>query len=248
MLPQGRRPRWSPVKSGWAVRIRLAEERRPADCGRQCHPGGRGNNSRRFIGVSSTDVLCPRHAVYVDQFVPLFPFNLLNCALGLTGIPLPAHVLTSTICVLPGATPDTWLGYIDCSAVAGDAAERSEAALHRRGLADAGQTILGMDAPQALCVAGISSGAQATWNTSISLILTPIALPCVAGQPGFPGQAVKPASLAQQDAATECRREAAQSCPMKCHAGVSPGRETSMCLSIRRGRSLPPVLAPIREA
>jgi uncharacterized membrane protein YdjX (TVP38/TMEM64 family) len=37
------------------------------------------------------------------RLVPLFPFNLLNYALGLTRIPLPAYVLASAIFMLPGA-------------------------------------------------------------------------------------------------------------------------------------------------
>ena len=36
------------------------------------------------------------------RLVPLVPFNLLNYALGLTGISLRAYVLTSAVCMLPG--------------------------------------------------------------------------------------------------------------------------------------------------
>jgi uncharacterized membrane protein YdjX (TVP38/TMEM64 family)/rhodanese-related sulfurtransferase len=60
--------------------------------------------------------------VALMRLVPLVPFNLLNYALGLTGISLPAYVLTSAISMLPGAIAYTWLGYAGRSAAAGDAA------------------------------------------------------------------------------------------------------------------------------
>jgi rhodanese-related sulfurtransferase len=60
--------------------------------------------------------------VALMRLVPLVPFNLLNYALGLTGISLPTYVLTSIICMLPGAIAYTWLGYAGRSAAAGDAA------------------------------------------------------------------------------------------------------------------------------
>ncbi len=53
------------------------------------------------------------------RLVPLFPFNLLNYALGLTRIPLPAYVLASAIFMLPGALAYTWLGYAGREALAG---------------------------------------------------------------------------------------------------------------------------------
>src|SRR5207302_2028159 len=60
--------------------------------------------------------------VALMRLVPLIPFNLLNYALGLTGISLPAYVLTSAICMLPGAIAYTWLGYAGRSAAGGDTA------------------------------------------------------------------------------------------------------------------------------
>src|SRR5215831_4275039 len=60
--------------------------------------------------------------VALMRLVPLVPFNLLNYALGLTGISLPAYVLTSAICMLPGALAYTWLGYAGRSAAVGDTA------------------------------------------------------------------------------------------------------------------------------
>jgi uncharacterized membrane protein YdjX (TVP38/TMEM64 family)/rhodanese-related sulfurtransferase len=53
------------------------------------------------------------------RLVPLFPFNLLNYALGLTRIPFWHYVLASYICMLPGAIAYTWLGYAGREAVAG---------------------------------------------------------------------------------------------------------------------------------
>ncbi len=53
------------------------------------------------------------------RLVPLFPFNLLNYALGLTRIRLFHYVVTSYICMLPGAIAYTYLGYAGRNAVAG---------------------------------------------------------------------------------------------------------------------------------
>lgn len=53
------------------------------------------------------------------RLVPLFPFNLLNYALGLTRIPLTAYVLASAIFMLPGALAYTWLGFAGREALAG---------------------------------------------------------------------------------------------------------------------------------
>jgi uncharacterized membrane protein YdjX (TVP38/TMEM64 family) len=53
------------------------------------------------------------------RLVPLFPFNLLNYALGLTRIPFLAYVLATWIFMLPGAIAYTWLGYAGREALAG---------------------------------------------------------------------------------------------------------------------------------
>lgn len=53
------------------------------------------------------------------RLVPLFPFNLLNYALGLTRIPLLHYIVASYICMLPGAIAYTYLGYAGREAVAG---------------------------------------------------------------------------------------------------------------------------------
>jgi len=45
------------------------------------------------------------------RLVPLFPFVLLNYALGLTRIPLNHYVATSLVCMLPGSAAYTWLGH-----------------------------------------------------------------------------------------------------------------------------------------
>jgi uncharacterized membrane protein YdjX (TVP38/TMEM64 family)/rhodanese-related sulfurtransferase len=55
------------------------------------------------------------------RLVPLFPFNLSNYALGLTRIPLLQYVITSFICMLPGAVAYTWLGYAGRGVLAGEA-------------------------------------------------------------------------------------------------------------------------------
>jgi len=53
------------------------------------------------------------------RLVPLFPFNVLNYALGLTRIRLWHYVLTSLVAMLPGALAYTYLGYAGREAVAG---------------------------------------------------------------------------------------------------------------------------------
>lgn len=53
------------------------------------------------------------------RLVPLFPFNLLNYALGLTRIRLSHYVITSYITMLPGAIAYTYLGYAGREAVVG---------------------------------------------------------------------------------------------------------------------------------
>ena len=54
------------------------------------------------------------------RLVPLFPFNVVNYALGLTRIPLGAYVLASALCMLPGALAYAWLGHAGRAALAGD--------------------------------------------------------------------------------------------------------------------------------
>nr|VFJ64089.1 MAG: Uncharacterized membrane protein YdjX, TVP38/TMEM64 family, SNARE-associated domain [Candidatus Kentron sp. FW] len=46
------------------------------------------------------------------RLVPLFPFNLLNYALGLTRIPLLPYLVTTWVCMFPGTMAYTWLGYV----------------------------------------------------------------------------------------------------------------------------------------
>jgi uncharacterized membrane protein YdjX (TVP38/TMEM64 family) len=53
------------------------------------------------------------------RLVPLFPFNLLNYALGLTRLPFGQYLLATAVCMLPGALAYTWLGYAGREAIAG---------------------------------------------------------------------------------------------------------------------------------
>ncbi len=45
------------------------------------------------------------------RLVPLFPFNLLNYALGLTGIRLSHYVVATFIFMAPGGAAYTYVGY-----------------------------------------------------------------------------------------------------------------------------------------
>jgi uncharacterized membrane protein YdjX (TVP38/TMEM64 family) len=60
--------------------------------------------------------------VALTRLVPLIPFNLLNYALGLTHIPVTAYVLTSFVCMIPGALAYGWLGHAGREAAAGNVA------------------------------------------------------------------------------------------------------------------------------
>jgi sterol desaturase/sphingolipid hydroxylase (fatty acid hydroxylase superfamily)/uncharacterized membrane protein YdjX (TVP38/TMEM64 family)/rhodanese-related sulfurtransferase len=76
-----------------------------------------GGRLRRLVdGVSAEGW----RFVALMRLVPLVPFNLLNYALGLTSIPLPAYILATFVCMLPGAIAFTWLGYAGRSAASGD--------------------------------------------------------------------------------------------------------------------------------
>lgn len=53
------------------------------------------------------------------RLVPLFPFNLLNYAFGLTRIPLLPYALASFVFMAPGAAVYTYLGHVGREALAG---------------------------------------------------------------------------------------------------------------------------------
>ena len=53
------------------------------------------------------------------RLVPLFPFNLLNYALGLTRLRLLPYVIATYLFMLPGAIAYTYLGYAGREAIAG---------------------------------------------------------------------------------------------------------------------------------
>ncbi len=57
--------------------------------------------------------------VAFTRLVPLFPFNLLNYALGLTRIPLLQYLLASLVCMAPGALAYAWVGHAGATAVTG---------------------------------------------------------------------------------------------------------------------------------
>lgn len=59
------------------------------------------------------------HFVAFTRLVPLFPFNLLNFALGLTRTPFLPYLVATYLCMLPGALAYTWLGYAGREAAAG---------------------------------------------------------------------------------------------------------------------------------
>lgn len=60
--------------------------------------------------------------VALVRLVPIFPFNITNYALGFTRIGFLPYVVTSFICMAPGAIAFTWLGYAGREAMNGDGA------------------------------------------------------------------------------------------------------------------------------
>lgn len=78
------------------------------------HKAG-GNLKRLMDGVDAEGW---RFVAFV-RLVPLFPFNLLNYALGLTRIPFGHYLLASLVCMAPGAAAYTYLGYAGREAVTG---------------------------------------------------------------------------------------------------------------------------------
>lgn len=75
-----------------------------------------GGNLRRLMdGVDGEGW---RFVAFV-RLVPVFPFNLLNYALGLTRIPFGNYLVTSAVCMIPGCAAYTYLGYAGREAVTG---------------------------------------------------------------------------------------------------------------------------------
>jgi uncharacterized membrane protein YdjX (TVP38/TMEM64 family) len=63
------------------------------------------------------------------RLVPLFPFNLVNYAFGLTRIRVREYVLASLVCMTPGALAYTYLGYAGREAASGQAGAIRKAVL-----------------------------------------------------------------------------------------------------------------------
>ena len=57
--------------------------------------------------------------VAFTRLVPVFPFNLLNYALGLTRIPIAAYIIASAVCMMPGIAGYVYLGYVGREALVG---------------------------------------------------------------------------------------------------------------------------------
>jgi uncharacterized membrane protein YdjX (TVP38/TMEM64 family)/rhodanese-related sulfurtransferase len=77
-----------------------------------------GRLERLLVGVEAEGW----RFVAFARLVPLFPFNLLNYALGLTRIPVTHYVVASLVGMAPATLAYTWLGHAGRAALAGDAA------------------------------------------------------------------------------------------------------------------------------
>jgi len=78
----------------------------------------RGRLERLIAGVEAEGW----RSVAFARLVPLFPFNLLNYALGLTRIPLTHYIVASLVCMAPGTLAYTWLGHAGREALVGNGA------------------------------------------------------------------------------------------------------------------------------
>jgi len=72
------------------------------------HRFGRSPRLQRLM--QAVEVSGWRFVAFV-RLVPLFPYNVLNYALGLTRIPLAQYTVTSIICMIPGDIAYVYLGY-----------------------------------------------------------------------------------------------------------------------------------------
>lgn len=77
-----------------------------------------GGLKKLVTGVEAEDW---RFVAFV-RLVPLLPFNLTNYALSLTRIGFLPYLITSLVCMAPGAIAYTWLGHAGCEAMAGNGA------------------------------------------------------------------------------------------------------------------------------
>jgi len=77
-----------------------------------------GNDGRLKQIINGVDNEGWRFVAFA-RLVPLFPFNLLNYALGLTKISFSQYSIATFICMFPGALAYTYLGYIGKEAATG---------------------------------------------------------------------------------------------------------------------------------
>ncbi len=74
----------------------------------------------RFAALDQAIALKGGWIVFLLRLSPIFPFNLLNYALGLTGVRFWPYVLASWIGMLPGTIAFVLLGYAGRQALAGE--------------------------------------------------------------------------------------------------------------------------------
>ncbi|MEO5377307.1 MAG: VTT domain-containing protein [Magnetococcus sp. DMHC-6] len=77
----------------------------------------RGNLGRLLAGVESEGWIF----VAFVRLVPIFPFNVLNYALGVTRIRFDHYLLTSGLCMAPGGLAYAWVGYAGKEVIGGSA-------------------------------------------------------------------------------------------------------------------------------
>ena len=82
------------------------------------HVSGRDRLARLVEGVEAEGW---RFVAFV-RLVPLFPYNILNYALGLTRIRISHFTLASLICMIPGDIAYVYIGYAGREAIAGNEA------------------------------------------------------------------------------------------------------------------------------
>lgn len=83
------------------------------------------------------------------RLVPIFPFNFLNYALGLTSIPFSQYLITTLICIIPGTVGYSYFGHLAKLAAFDDLS------LTYQGLAGAGLFLFVIALPKLLGLAGL---------------------------------------------------------------------------------------------
>lgn len=91
--------------------------------------------NRRFVAIDQAVAREGWKIVFLARLSPVFPFNLLNYALGLTRVSLAGYVLSSWVGMMPGTVVYVYLGSLARESAVGRERSPAEWALYAIGLA-----------------------------------------------------------------------------------------------------------------